>query len=36
VSSEPSFAMQLTAPMALVMDLVAWVAARPRTYLEAR
>jgi hypothetical protein len=24
----------LTAPLALVLDLVAWVAARPRTYAE--
>jgi hypothetical protein len=26
--------MQLTAPTALVLDLLAWVAARPRTYRE--
>jgi hypothetical protein len=29
-----SLAAQLTAPVALVMDLLGWVALRPRTYRE--
>jgi hypothetical protein len=34
MTSVPSFARQFTAPTALVMELLAWVAARPRTYSE--
>jgi hypothetical protein len=34
MTSLPSIATPLTAPMALVIDLLAWVAARPRSYSE--
>lgn len=34
MDSENALAAKLTAPLALVMDLLAWVAARPRTYRE--
>jgi hypothetical protein len=34
MASGQSFAAQLTAPVALVMELLLWVAARPRTYGE--
>jgi hypothetical protein len=34
MASMQSLAAQLTAPVALVMELLAWVAARPRTYGE--
>jgi hypothetical protein len=34
MDSSPSTAAPLTAPLALVLQLLAWVAARPRTYEE--
>jgi hypothetical protein len=34
MASAQSFPTPLTAPVALVMDLLAWVADRPRTYRE--
>jgi hypothetical protein len=34
MASTHPFTTQLTAPMALVIDLLRWVAARPRTYRE--
>jgi hypothetical protein len=34
MASAPSIAAQLVAPAALVLQLLEWVAARPRTYRE--
>jgi hypothetical protein len=34
MASAQSLATQLTAPMELVMELLAWVAARPRSYRD--
>jgi hypothetical protein len=34
MASAPSIAAQLVAPAALVLQLLGWVAARPRTYRE--